>query len=47
MNFHCVCALMALGKASWDGGALVTLGDCRCLFGPVIVGSLRGFGACC
>jgi len=39
--------LVALGRASWAGGALVTLGDCYHLAGLVIVGLLSGFGACC
>jgi hypothetical protein len=38
--------LVALGRASWASGALVTLGDCCHLAGPELGGSLSRSGDC-
>jgi hypothetical protein len=45
---HCIefLHLVALGRASWAGGALVTLDDCYHLAGPELGGSLSGSGDC-
>jgi len=45
---HCIefLHLMALGRVSWAGGALVTLGDCCHQAGPELGRSLSGSGDC-